>query len=48
LDKPNDGHATTQAAKATGVGRQYVADVKKIAQKAADLVEKIRQGEVTI
>lgn len=40
--------AAEQAAAIVGTNRQYVADVKSIAQSAPELVEKIRAGETTV
>jgi hypothetical protein len=43
-----DGKARTQAGKALGVNRQYVADAKRISKEAPALIPKIETGEVTI
>lgn len=40
--------ATEQAAQMFGTNRQYVSDAKVIAVKAPELIEMIRQGEMTI
>lgn len=42
------GEAREQAAKSTGANRQYVADVKRIADKTPELVEKMKSGELSI
>ncbi len=46
--KPEDRKAAAQAAKAAGANRQYVADVKRIREKAPELVEQMRTGKVTV
>lgn len=42
------GKATTQAAAIVGTNRQYVSDVKAIAQSAPDLLPALRSGEKTV
>jgi len=41
-------HTAEQAATIVGTNRQYVADVKRMAQEAPQWVEKIRSGDATI
>lgn len=45
---PNNGKVAEQVATITGTNRQYVADAKKIAKEAPDLLEQVRTGETTI
>jgi N6-adenosine-specific RNA methylase IME4 len=45
---PMDGTAVQQAAKLTGTNRQYVADAKRIADQRPDLLEQVRDGNMTI
>jgi hypothetical protein len=42
------GEAREQAAKTTGANRQYVQDVKRIAEKLPELLPKMKAGEVTM
>lgn len=44
----NDGKAAQQAAKLVGTNRQYVADVKRIAAEAPELLDTIFSGELTV
>jgi hypothetical protein len=47
---PEQGHgkARTQAAGLTGASDGYVRDAKRIVEKDASMLERIRDGEVTI
>lgn len=44
----NNGKSTEQAATLFGTNRQYVSDAKSIAQKAPDVAERVRSGEISI
>lgn len=48
FEQANEGKATEQAAKMVGTNRQYVSDGKKLAEKAPELLEQVRSGEITI
>lgn len=41
-------HAAQQAAQQVGVNRQYISDVKKIAQEAPELIAPMRTGEMSV
>jgi rubrerythrin len=42
------GEAREQAARMVGTNRQYVSDAKNIAEKAPELLDKVRSGEMSI
>lgn len=46
--KKNEATAAAEAAKLTGTNRQYVSDAKKITEKAPEVAEMVRAGEMTI
>ena len=49
IDRPIETQRATQkAAELTGTNRQYVSDAKKIAQQAPEVLEKVRDGVLTI
>ncbi len=50
FDTPGEGkaRATEEAAAAVGTNRQYVSDAKRIAEDAPELLEKVRQGELSL
>lgn len=48
IDQGRAPQATAQAAQLVGTNRQYVSDAKKIAEQAPELLESIRNGEMTI
>ena len=50
IDTPQEqqGRATQQAAQVTGTNRQYVSDAKRIAEQAPEVLEKVRDGVLTI
>lgn len=48
FEQANDGKASEQAARMVGTNRQYVSDAKNIVDKAPELIDKVRSGELTI
>lgn len=42
------GEAREQAAQIVGTNRQYISDAKKLEKEAPDLLEEVKQGELTI
>jgi hypothetical protein len=48
MDERDAGKAAEKAGKAVGVGRQYVADAKKLSLERPELFEEVRSGEKTL
>lgn len=48
IEQATEGKATQQAAALTGTNRQYVSDAKRIERDAPEVLERVRNGSLTI
>ena len=48
VEQPAEPRSIERAASAFGVGKQYIADIKRIEREAPEVFQKIEQGKISI